>query len=116
MAQTYVTQAGDNLSTIAEQFYGDASLWKKIYEANKQTIGQNPDLIQVGSKLTIPDADAGAAADQIYLTQAGDTLTSVAELFYGDGMQWKKIYEANKKVIGPDPDKLGVDLELRIPA
>ncbi len=112
MADTYVTQAGDNLSTIAEQFYGDASLWKKIYEANKQTIGKNPDLIQAGWTLAIPDADAGAAADQIYLTQSGDTLTSVAELFYGDGTQWKKIYEANKKVVGPDPNKLGVDLNL----
>jgi lipoprotein-anchoring transpeptidase ErfK/SrfK len=49
---------------------------------------------------------------QTYVTQAGDNLTTIAEQFYGDASQWKRIYEANKTVIGPDPDKLGVDLTL----
>jgi nucleoid-associated protein YgaU len=111
MAQTYVTQAGDNLTTIAEQFYGDGSLWKKIYQANKDVIGNNADLIQAGWTLAIPDGGGAAEADT-YVTKAGDTLSGIAERFYGDASQWKRIYEANKTVIGPDPDKLGVDLTL----
>ena len=44
---------GGTLSGIARVFYGDATKWKKIYEANRQTI-KNPDKITGGMKLTIP--------------------------------------------------------------
>jgi nucleoid-associated protein YgaU len=57
MAKTYVTREGDNLTTIAQEVYGDASRWSEIYEANKKTIGDDPNLIQIGATLTIPDAD-----------------------------------------------------------
>jgi nucleoid-associated protein YgaU len=50
-----------------------------------------------------------------YVTKAGDTLSGIAERLYGDGSLWRKIYDANKMVIGPDPDKLGFDLTLKIP-
>jgi nucleoid-associated protein YgaU len=63
-------------------------------------------------KLTIPDGEAGGAT---YFTSAGDTLWHVAEVMYGDGSRWPEIYEADKKLIGNDPDKLGVGLELNIP-
>ncbi|HXV03428.1 MAG TPA: LysM peptidoglycan-binding domain-containing protein [Gaiellaceae bacterium] len=112
MAPTYVTQSGDNLTTIAEQFYGDGTLWRKIYDANKKVIGENPYHIQVGWTLTIPDGETTA---DTYVTHAGDTLTGIAEQFYGDRTLWRKIYNANKKVIGSDPNKLGVGLELTIP-
>lgn len=51
---TYTVQSGDSLSKIAKNHYGDANSWKKIYEANKTTIGNNPDLIKPGQRLTIP--------------------------------------------------------------
>jgi nucleoid-associated protein YgaU len=44
---------GDTLSKIAAKYYGDASLYPKIFEANRDRI-KNPDLIQVGWKLRIP--------------------------------------------------------------
>ena len=53
-AQTYTVAKGDSLSKIAAKFYGDANKWRKIHEANKQLI-KNPDLIQPGWVLTIPD-------------------------------------------------------------
>ncbi|HKT61684.1 MAG TPA: LysM peptidoglycan-binding domain-containing protein [Gemmatimonadales bacterium] len=53
--QSYTVVKGDSLSKIAKQFYGNASQWKKIYEANKDTI-KNPDLIYPGQTITIPDA------------------------------------------------------------
>jgi nucleoid-associated protein YgaU len=52
-SQSYTVQSGDSLSKIAKHFYGDASQWKKIYEANRDTIS-NPDLIHAGAQLTIP--------------------------------------------------------------
>jgi nucleoid-associated protein YgaU len=52
--KTYTVAAGDTLSKIAHQQYGNANLWQKIYEANKDTI-KNPDLIHPGQQLIIPD-------------------------------------------------------------
>lgn len=53
-AQTYTVVGGDTLSKIAKRIYGDAGKWKHIWEVNKSQI-KNPDLIQVGQVLTIPD-------------------------------------------------------------
>lgn len=44
---------GDTLSKIAQQYYGDASLYTQIFEANKDTL-KDPNLIRVGQKLRIP--------------------------------------------------------------
>ena len=51
--QYHVVVRGDTLSKIAEQYYGDEMLYKKIFEANRDVI-KNPDLIQIGWKLRIP--------------------------------------------------------------
>lgn len=53
--RTYTVVAGDTLSKIATREYGDAAKWKRIYEANKDTI-KNPDLIYPGQTFKIPDA------------------------------------------------------------
>lgn len=57
-SQTYTVQAGDTLGTIANQFYGDSSQWRRIYDANKDAIGDNPDALKLDTKLTIPPAPA----------------------------------------------------------
>ena len=46
--------AGDTLSKIAKQFYGDASKYPKIFEANRDQL-KDPDLIKPGQKLKIPE-------------------------------------------------------------
>lgn len=51
---SYLVRSGDNLSSIARQFYGDASLWRVIFNANRGELGNNPDRLQAGMKLTIP--------------------------------------------------------------
>ena len=56
-AACYTVQSGDNLSKIANLFYGNmsASNVNRIYYSNIQTIGSNPNLIYPGQKLYIPD-------------------------------------------------------------
>ena len=51
--QIYEVAAGDTLSKIAKQFYGDAKQYMKIFEANKDQL-KDPDKIKVGQKLRIP--------------------------------------------------------------
>jgi nucleoid-associated protein YgaU len=54
-AQTYTVQAGDTLSKISKQFYGDANKYMKIFEANKDVLN-DPNMIKVGQVLKVPAA------------------------------------------------------------
>lgn len=50
----HVVVSGDTLSGIAKKYYNDAGKYMKIYEANKDLIGDDPDLIKPGMELVIP--------------------------------------------------------------
>ena len=52
-AKIYMVVAGDSLSKIAKREYGDASEWKRIFDANQDVL-ENPDKIYPGQKLKIP--------------------------------------------------------------
>jgi nucleoid-associated protein YgaU len=47
-------QPGDTLRSIALDQYGDAEMWQTIYQANRATIGPNPDALVAGTTLQIP--------------------------------------------------------------
>jgi nucleoid-associated protein YgaU len=49
----YEIKSGDTLSGIAKEFYGDFSMYTKIFEANREVIG-DPDKIYPGQKIRIP--------------------------------------------------------------
>ncbi len=49
----YIIQSGDTLSKIAQRFYGNASAYPKIFEANREVI-EDPDKIYPGQKIRIP--------------------------------------------------------------
>ena len=51
--RTYTVQAGDSLSKIAKEFYGNANAYNKIFEANRNKLN-DPNKIQVGQELVIP--------------------------------------------------------------
>ncbi len=50
---SYVVQDGDTLYKIAVKFYGKASAWKKIRDANKATVSMDG-RIQKGQRLVLP--------------------------------------------------------------
>ncbi|NEX61833.1 peptidoglycan-binding protein LysM [Noviherbaspirillum galbum] len=52
-SQWYEVKAGDNLSKISREVYGDANKYSAIFEANKPML-TNPDKIYPGQKLRIP--------------------------------------------------------------
>jgi len=53
VATTYTVLTGDTLGKISRRFYGMASKWPAIYEANADKI-KDPNRLRVGTVLTIP--------------------------------------------------------------
>lgn len=53
-----------------------------------------------------------APAPKTHTVVSGDTLTGIAKQ-YGKA-DWKEVYEANKDVIGDDPNKIRVGMELKV--
>ena len=58
--RSYTVEAGDTLSKISKQFYGEASLYMNIFEANRDKIS-DPDKIRPGMQLRIPTSDKEVA-------------------------------------------------------
>ena len=55
--QTYTVEAGDTLSKISKQFYGEPSLYMNIFEANRDKL-TDPNKIQPGMRLRIPTSQS----------------------------------------------------------
>ena len=51
--RTHDVASGDTLSALARRYYGDASKYNRIFEANRDQLS-DPDKIQVGQRLKIP--------------------------------------------------------------
>jgi Dyp-type peroxidase family len=116
-SRTYVVRQGDDLSKIAERVYGDGSYFTLIYDANKNVIGPNRDVLIPGQILYIPILPeyATPTPGKNYTVRQGDYLFLIAEKAYGDGTLFTQIYNFNKNVIGSDPTVLLPGQVLRIP-
>ncbi len=51
---------------------------------------------------------------QYYEVKKGDSLSKIAEQYYGDKMLYPRIFEANKDIL-KDPNKIQPGQKLRIP-
>ncbi|MDR1449560.1 MAG: LysM peptidoglycan-binding domain-containing protein [Propionibacteriaceae bacterium] len=61
-ASTYTVQPGDSLSAIAQRLWGEADRWPELWEANRD-LTPDPDLIQPGWTLRLPDDPAAIGAN-----------------------------------------------------
>jgi hypothetical protein len=59
----YISKEGEDLGSIAGKL-GMPS-WKYLYELNKETIGDNPDLLKPGTELTIPQWDSTCGDEKL---------------------------------------------------
>lgn len=50
-----------------------------------------------------------------YTVKSGDSLFKISAKVYGNGNDWRKIYDANKKAIGPNPNAIKAGVKLVIP-
>lgn len=58
---TWSVQPGDTLWAIAQQVYGDPTLWPRIAEANSDKVGDGGRRIGVGDELHVPAVEVGIA-------------------------------------------------------
>jgi hypothetical protein len=66
---TYVVAAGDSLAKIARE-HSLSGGWKKLYEDNRATLGDNPGLIHPGVKLTLGKKSPAKPAEKPAATRA----------------------------------------------
>ena len=124
IAQTTEEQPSANIHKVAKdeslwqislKYYNDGYKWVEIAKINNLT---NPDLIEEGQALAIPELELKEAPTSIltseYLVVKGDNLWKIAVRAYADGYQWVKIWEANKTIIA-NPDLIEVGTKLILP-
>ena len=96
----YVVVKGDSLWKIAEKLYGDGFKWTILQKENGI---KNPSSIDIGQKLLVPETTIAAKAptftDDTYVVKAGDHLSKIALMAYGDSFAWSRIYTANRQLI-----------------
>lgn len=122
---TYTVRAGDYLFKIAKEQLGDGEKWHDLYALNKDVIGGNPDEIEIGMVLklhgTVSSSDetpAPSSTPKTHTVVSGDTLydISIANGIGDGGLDtWKPLYEANKDVVGDDPDLIFPGQVLTLP-
>jgi LysM repeat protein len=112
---TYTIRAGDCLWNIAKNQMGDALKWQDIFNANKDILGSNPDLIQPGTTINLPGQEVAANQASNYVVKSGDSLWKISQDLLGDGSRWNELYQANASIIGENPRMIMPGQELTIP-
>jgi nucleoid-associated protein YgaU len=72
--------------------------------------------IQGVKEVQADDLKAPAASGEVeyYVIKSGDSLSAIAQHFYGNGSEWPQIFEANREVI-KNPDLIYPGQKIRIP-
>jgi nucleoid-associated protein YgaU len=99
MVRTHTVVTGDTLSSLALRFYGDGTLYPLIATASGIA---NPNVVNVGQRLIVADYTR-------YTVVAGDTLSRLAQRFYGDPALYRLIAGASGI---SNPNVLNVEQQL----
>lgn len=101
--EEYMILPGDFLIKIANKEYGDFRMWRKIYEWNRDQIGNNPNIIYPYQFLNLmKDRELVKETKPVFFTynvQPGDNLWNIAGKQYGDPKSWIILLWDNEKVI-----------------
>lgn len=93
----YTVVSGDSLWKVAEKAYGSGYNWVDVYAANKTELDAHPDLLYVGTKLTLPKAEIKEVKQPVsYTVVPGDNLWNISVKTCGNGYVWVKTASENK--------------------
>ena len=112
----HTVRPGDTLSGLAASH---GLSWRTVYDANRGTIGGNPNLLRVGQRLSIGGSTSAPSSPSPsspkptgqYVVRAGDTLGAIAARH---GTTWQRLHAANRSVIGANPNLLRIGQRLVI--
>ena len=121
-----VVVADDRGSKINEQFYINGIDYSSKQEDNgdipftihfKQYTPLKAATVSKSSAANTPRADTATKKPKAttYTVKSGDCLSAIARAVYGDASKWNKIYEANKSVIGGNPNLIFPGQKFTIP-
>ena len=113
----------DTFSNLAVRHYGHEKYWQAFARANPTV---NPRKLRVGQIIKLPDPKLVAEAEResvpappagttIHVVRAGESLWTISSRRYDSVRHWRVIFNANRDVIGSDPDRLTVGQKLKIP-
>jgi len=71
--------------------------------------------INIGQKSRASNRPDTKPVPKVYVVKSGDTLTAIAKRELGSSSKWQDIYNANKKVIGRNPDLIRPGQKLVMP-
>lgn len=84
---------------------------KPIQEASLQTGNLKNHLDALSGK---PAVAATPIVKKTYDVVAGDTLSSISKKVYGNPSKWKALFDANRSVVGADPNALRAGMRLAV--
>lgn len=138
-AQLHQVQKGETLWAIAEKYYGDGNLHRKLQAHNSDRMGPggtiqpgtnlvipsrseldgNPTTVQVARDSTPPrggssDAPASSSSSRVYVVKRGDVLGTISQRELGTVKRMGEILKLNADKIS-SADEIWVGLELRLP-
>lgn len=124
----YTWKQGDSFKSLARTYYGSELQVALLRSANE---GVDDTKLAVGERVNVPvrianesvpaaktgeqGKTASAWTGGLYTVQKGDVLGTISKTVYGSTKHWRRIYDANRDVIGDDPNRLKVGMQLRIP-
>jgi nucleoid-associated protein YgaU len=80
----------------------------------QKPVTQGPPADLSRSPADLPASSPAPDSARRYTVKSGDSLSKIAKQQYGDGNQWRRIYDANRDKI-KDPDLIHPGQELTIP-
>jgi nucleoid-associated protein YgaU len=86
--------------------------YQSLIDLANRSGASNLQVTEEGEVLHVSGTVGSEEAGDSYTVKSGDTLSKIG---HHHGVAWRDIHEANRDVIGDDPDKIKPGQKLRIP-
>ena len=96
----------DDMATVSGRVQDQATKERVVL-----SLGNTAGIARVDDQIEVEAAEPEA---QFHTVEAGDTLSGIAQKYYGNAMKYPVIFEANKPMLS-DPDKIYPGQVLRVP-